>query len=96
MYHLKQGPASQSYGIQVARLAGLPDQVLSVAKDKLLALEQSSNTPNHQHSLNFVPATPSIEPTTSALEQKLKTINPDELTARQALDLLYELKSDTK
>lgn len=96
MYHLKEGPANQSYGIQVARLAGLPDQVLSVAKDKLFTLEQSTIAANHQHSLNFASAAHAIEPTTTPLEQKLKGVNPDDLTARQALDLLYELKSDLK
>jgi len=69
MYHVKDGPANQSYGIQVARLAGLPTKVLATAEDKLKTLELEAH------------------------EKKLQSIDPDELNARQALDLLYELKS---
>ena len=94
MYHVKKGPANQSYGIQVARLAGLPNQVLQTAENKLRTLEEeaSKSLPagSHQHSMNFAAPEPVHE---NMLEKKLKSINPDELNARQALDLLYELKS---
>jgi DNA mismatch repair protein MutS len=94
MYHLKDGPANQSYGIQVARLAGLPLQVLDTAEDKLRALEleasKSLSGQSHQHSMDFAALAPAGP---SELEKRLKSIDPDELTARQALDLLYELKS---
>ena len=95
MYHVKDGPANQSYGIQVARLAGLPSQVLSVAEDKLKKLETSSPaqtaSQSPQHSMNFdIPPAPVHE---SVLEKQLKSIELDDLTARQALELLYELKS---
>lgn len=96
IYHLKQGPANQSYGIQVARLAGLPDQVLSVAEDKLFTLEQNTNRENHQHSMNFTPTRQTVEVMPSPVEQKLKAIEPDDLSARQALELIYELKSKLK
>lgn len=94
MYHVKTGPANQSYGIQVARLAGLPNQVLLTAENKLRTLEDeaSKSLParSHQHSMNFAAPEPIHE---NMLEKKLKSIDPDELNARQALDLLYELKS---
>jgi DNA mismatch repair protein MutS len=94
MYHLKNGPANQSYGIQVARLAGLPPQVLATAEEKLRKLESESNKTSpdqsHQHSLNFSPPAPVQE---RELEERLKSIDIDELNARQALDFLYELKS---
>jgi len=94
MYHIKDGPANQSYGIQVARLAGLPNKVLHTAEDKLRALENEASkalsNQSHQHSMDFSSPAPVRE---NPLEQRLKSIDPDELTARQALDLLYELKS---
>jgi len=104
MYRLKNGPANQSYGIQVARLAGLPNQVLNAAEDKLRMLEfdsaNSSLSTSPQQSMNFSePVAIALEPsrpptsTDSLLEKRLKSLDPDELSARQALDLLYELKS---
>jgi len=93
MYHVKHGPANQSYGIQVARLAGLPSSVLSTAQDKLTELETQTTQPaNHQTTLDLAP--PPIKE--SAVEQQLKALDPDELTARQALSLLYELKTNLK
>jgi len=95
MYHVKSGPANQSYGIQVARLAGLPNDVLSVAQEKLHGLEvqqtqQNNNSP--QASMNFNQADTS--PTTASIvEQELEKLDPDQLSARQALDLIYQLKS---
>ena len=97
MYHVKTGPANQSYGIQVARLAGLPNEVLQTAEDKLYALESEAAKQaagnSHQQSMNFsMPASKPVK-VDSPVEKRLKAIEPDELTARQALDLLYELKS---
>lgn len=102
MYHLKSGPANQSYGIQVARLAGLPNSVLSAARSKLHQLEQQtvkedlfSGTSNavqpssgtFQNNLQF------DQPSPSQAEKTLAQIDPDSLTARDALALVYELKS---
>ncbi len=91
MYHVKPGHANQSYGIQVARLAGLPDQTLKVAQAKLNELEhaQKSNNDSPQQAINFAVEAP-ISPST--IETRLVHIDPDNLSAREALDLLYELK----
>ncbi len=94
MYHVKSGPANQSYGIQVARLAGLPDDVLKTAQEKLRGLEsqqtlQSKDSP--QSSINF-----DSPETMSIVEQELLRLDPDQLSARQALDLIYQLKSKVK
>ncbi|MDK1022930.1 MAG: DNA mismatch repair protein MutS [Gammaproteobacteria bacterium] len=92
LYAVQQGPASQSYGLQVARLAGIPDQVISQAKQKLRLLEENeirserSDSP-HQTDL-FVPNSVNPDP---AIE-KLKSIELDCVTPREALDLLYELR----
>jgi len=93
MYHVKKGPANQSYGIQVARLAGLPNGVLKTAQGKLHELEQHINSSQSpQQSMNF--ETPSvIDSTPSEVETQLANIDPDDLNARQALDLIYELKA---
>lgn len=93
MHKVKPGPASQSYGIQVAQLAGVPANVISQAKKKLRELEQQ--TVQHQRAIG--PQQSDIfavdEDTTDALRDKLATIEPDDLSAKQALELMYELKS---
>ena len=95
MYHVKNGPANQSYGIQVARLAGLPDGVLNTAQEKLRGLElqqaqQTSDSP--QASMNFSqPDNGSA--VASIIEKELDQLDPDQLSAREALDLIYQLKS---
>ncbi len=96
MYHVKAGPANQSYGIQVARLAGLPTGVLSTAKQKLIELETHIQTHGtHQHSLDLAPPESTTLETTqnSVVEQQIGELELDNMTARQALELLYELKS---
>ena len=93
LHHIQPGPASQSYGLQVAKLAGIPASVLSSAQSKLFELEQNElqaevaqSKPSPQQSeLLFTPAE-------SAIEAQLKAVNADELSARDALNLIYELK----
>ena len=88
LHSVKKGAASRSYGLQVAALAGIPSKVLQNAK-KTLAILESGKTPE---------ATPiqmslfEAMPEESEIERELKQINPDDLTPRQALDLLYHLK----
>jgi len=88
MYALKDGPASQSYGLQVAALAGVPRAVIDRAKQKLRELETHAAQPSapQQQLALFAPA--ESQPALDALEK----INPDALTPRQALDVLYQLK----
>lgn len=98
MYSVKLGPANQSYGIQVAQLAGLPTQVLQHAKTKLHHLEQTQpialsknlsetgkTESNQQFDINF-------ETVTRPLLEELNKLNPDNCSAKQALDILYRLK----
>ena len=88
LHSVKKGAASRSYGLQVAALAGIPSKVLQNAKKTLATLEagKSSNTAPMQMSLF------DVMPEDSPVEKELKQIDPDELTPRQALDLLYHLK----
>ena len=95
MYHVKQGPANQSYGIQVARLAGLPHTVLTTAQSKLTELEQQliQDSMQPQTSMNFSAPQPSNE---SEVEKRLQALDLDDLSARQALEILYQLKTNLK
>ncbi len=116
MHHVEEGPASQSYGLQVAKLAGVPEAVIDQAKSKLVSLEDSSVLDSIVASSDVVmtkaekpaPQTKAPEavvqahspqpdmfamaPEPSKVEEALKEISPDELSPRQALELLYELK----
>jgi DNA mismatch repair protein MutS len=89
LHSVKAGAASQSYGVQVARLAGVPAAVLNAARRKLESLEQQRPAETMQGDLFRAPATPPV-PRHSVLD-RLAEIDPDTLTPRQALDALYEL-----
>ena len=102
MHSVQEGAASKSYGLAVAALAGVPKQVIQLAKQKLTQLEQLSQQTaqldaNPQQDLlfsenlqNIEPISPLVEP--SKVEQALAEIDPDELTPKQALEALYRLK----
>jgi DNA mismatch repair protein MutS len=94
LHSVTEGPASQSYGIQVARLAGVPAPVLAAARRKLMELEEAARTDAIQGDL-FRGGTPhpSAAPAPDLLRERLGAIEPDKLTPRDALDLLYELKA---
>jgi len=91
MHAVKSGPANQSYGLQVASLAGVPDSVIKSAKDKLRQLEDTAyidkQTESGNQQLDLF-STKECHPVVTLLEDS----NPDELSPRQALDLLYRLK----
>jgi len=94
LYAVKAGPASQSYGLQVAKLAGIPQTVIDQAKTKLQELEQ------HQHKqlvesydqLPLFQASTRVEQYSDMFDL-LDKIDPDELSPKQALEKLYELKA---
>jgi len=92
LHAVKEGPANQSYGLQVARLAGVPRAVVGDARRFLAGLEQRDHAapPSPQGSLPL--GTPGREEAHPALEQ-LRELDPDALTPREALDLLYRLRS---
>lgn len=95
MHAVKEGPANQSYGLQVAALAGVPKSVIKQAQQRLLQLEsQSANAPTgaavEQFSLFAAPA--EDHPALDALDE----INPDELSPREALEALYRLRDLNK
>jgi DNA mismatch repair protein MutS len=89
MYAVHDGPASQSYGLQVAALAGVPRVVIERAKQKLLALEIHAARPSAPQQQLALFTTTEAQPALDALEK----IDPDTLTPREALEVLYRLKS---
>ena len=91
LHEIQAGPASKSYGIQVARLAGMPTQVLNHARHALSALEAHAESAQAQVDLFAAPpVVVSAEP--SAVEAALTALNPDEMSPRDALDFVYKLR----
>lgn len=88
LHALKGGPASRSYGLQVAALAGVPGVVVQAARRKLAELEHASHSSRQQ--VDQLPLFVDSAPD-PALEH-LDALDPDALSPRQALDALYELK----
>lgn len=97
LHAVKDGPASQSYGLQVASLAGVPGQVIRVAKRHLARLEQQA-TAGPQADLFSQPLVdePEVEVAEHPLLQVLREVDPDSLTARQALELVYQWVGEAK
>lgn len=108
LHNVEPGPASQSYGLQVAQLAGVPKIVIQQAKEKLhllenetfdgeKAIEQAKNTVDAPNK----PVDSSINPMQSDMfsqgpsevEIAIAAISADDLTPKQALDEIYRLKS---
>ncbi|MGB1235138.1 MAG: DNA mismatch repair protein MutS [Planktomarina sp.] len=101
LHEVKEGTADRSYGVQVAKLAGLPQVVLDRAKVVLDALEAGERDRGGSPSalvddlplFSAMPPAPTPIKGPSPVEEKLKAVNPDGLTAKEALDLIYALKA---
>ena len=91
LYRVKPGPAHMSFGIQVARLAGVPDPVIALSREKLAALESQYHATTTAKPKPQTSLFPQPSPKNQAVITKLKSLPTDELTPKQALDLLYEL-----
>ena len=93
MHKVEEGAANQSYGLQVAQLAGIPKSVVAAAKRKLVQLENNQVANNAtQPDMFMVTETMADLPFHPAIRE-LEAIQVDDLTPKQALDLLYKLKS---
>ena len=91
LHAIEPGPASKSYGVQVARLAGMPAAVLNQARHTLQALEAQATQSQTQVDLFATPpATETVA--TSPIDSAIAAINPDALSPREALEALYRLK----
>jgi DNA mismatch repair protein MutS len=92
LHAIEPGPASRSYGIQVARLAGMPAAVVNQARHTLEALELSATAAQAQVDLFAAP--PAIEiGAASAIDSAVAALNPDAMSPREALEALYQLKA---
>ncbi len=106
LHAVKQGPANQSYGLQVAALAGVPKAVIQVARERLTQLEneavsrpaapaikQSANKQAPEAHAEAIPQMGLFDaPPSSPVLDKLIELDPNDMTPRQALDALFELK----
>ncbi|MDQ5849659.1 MAG: DNA mismatch repair protein MutS [Pseudomonadota bacterium] len=92
LHAVEEGPASQSYGLQVAALAGVPRPVIRQAKKYLQLLEEASVSRGSQDDLFLATKPVEAEPDADPLREEMAKVNPDELTPREALEFLYRLK----
>ena len=101
LHEVATGAADRSYGIQVAKLAGLPETVLSRARKVLSVLEQrASASPNSSGNIAavlddlplFAHQAPPEQPAFDPVHELLEAVRPDDLSPRQALELVYALK----
>ncbi|MGB8409740.1 MAG: DNA mismatch repair protein MutS, partial [Gallionella sp.] len=94
LHSVNDGAASQSYGLQVAALAGVPNDVIRAAKKQLLKLEQNSAAQNPQGDLFDHKAVVEEleEPAEHPLLAALREVHPDELSPKEALERLYQLR----
>jgi len=104
LHDIQPGPASRSYGVQVARLAGMPPGLIRQARHALESLEAEQKRADQQidlfaappddgHSLQDALGAGNTPGAAAEIEQLLHTIEPDTLTPREALDALYQLKA---
>ena len=104
LHEVRKGAADRSYGVQVAQLAGLPPTVINRARVVLDALEKGEREGGATQKTLIddlplfaaTPQTPQPTQKPSPVEDALHDIHPDELTPRQALDLIYKLKEAAK
>ncbi|KUJ77390.1 DNA mismatch repair protein MutS [Ruegeria profundi] len=99
LHEVHKGAADRSYGVQVAQLAGLPASVVTRARTVLNQLEKTEREGGKQKALiddlplfSAAPPPPPSAPEASPVTDMLKDVLPDELTPREALDLIYKLK----
>lgn len=103
LHEVKKGAADRSYGVQVARLAGLPESVVARARVVLEALEQGDREGGGKKQMVIDdlplfsaaahPAPAAAAPESAAIAAALRDINPDEMTPKQAMEALYGLRA---
>ena len=93
LHQIEAGPASRSYGVQVARLAGMPPALIRQARATLEALEAKAQAGQAQVDLFAPPPDAVTVPEAAPVAAALDAIDPDRLTPREALEALYRLKT---
>ena len=92
LHAVKEGPASQSYGLQVARLAGVPKTVVGEARRYLQELERRDHAHKPQVPQQQLDLVPARDPAEEAVLDELRTLDPDALTPRDALAAIFRLR----
>lgn len=98
MHNIISGAADRSYGIHVAALAGLPASVINRAEQILLKFEKTSTgkgkniLSTESNNLSLFNLEPNKTTISSKLDEQFRTIDPDKLSPKEALELIYELK----
>ncbi len=92
LHAVKEGPASQSYGLQVARLAGVPKTVVGEARRYLQDLERRDHAHKPQVPQQQLDLVPARDPAEEAVLDELRTLDPDALTPRDALAAIFRLR----
>jgi DNA mismatch repair protein MutS len=93
LHHIQEGPANRSFGLQVAKLAGIPAPVLQAAAEKLSELEQGEPAPGGSAPGAATQVDLFASPAPHPAVDMLAAVEVDDLSPRQALELLYQLKS---
>jgi DNA mismatch repair protein MutS len=94
LHEAVEGAADRSYGVQVARLAGVPPAVVARAREVLDRLERTPGSPARLDDLPlFAERAPMVVAQPSKVEQAVRGIDPDSLSPREALEALYQLRA---
>jgi DNA mismatch repair protein MutS len=96
LHDVEEGPASQSYGLEVAGLAGVPGSVIRAARKRLAELEEHGLAAGPQRNLFAGGAQDAGAPEAQehAVIERLRELDPDALTPKEALELLYHLRRE--
>ncbi len=92
LHAVREGAANRSFGLQVARLAGVPGEVLAKARRYLTALERRDRTADGAHGQQWLPLDAAVDPAEAAVLRELRGLDPDALSPRDAQALLYRLR----
>jgi DNA mismatch repair protein MutS len=92
LHAVREGPANRSFGLQVARLAGVPGDVLTEARRYLAALERRDRSSDGAHGQHWLPLDAAIDPAEAAVLAELRGLDPDALSPRDAQAALYRLR----
>ncbi len=92
LHAVREGPANQSYGLSVARLAGVPREVIAEARRYLAGLERRDHAVDPARGQQWLPLDPAPDPLEAAVLAELRQLDPDVLSPRDAHAALYRLR----
>jgi DNA mismatch repair protein MutS len=92
LHAVREGPANRSFGLQVARLAGVPSNVIAEARRYLAGLERRDHATEAAHGQQWLPLDTAPDPAEAAVAAELRRLDPDALSPRDAQTVLYRLR----